>query len=49
MHERTDDGRKVIIIAHPEHSSGELQNVYLDNYASYLELCHSQVQYCLLP
>ena len=22
---RTDDGRKVIIIAHPEHSSGELK------------------------
>ena len=23
---RTDDGRKVITIAHPEHSSGELKN-----------------------
>ena len=23
-HGRTDDGRKVITIAHPEHSSGEL-------------------------
>ena len=25
MHGRTDDGRKVITIAHPEHSSGELK------------------------
>ena len=27
MHGRTDDGRKVITIAHPEHSSGELKMV----------------------
>ena len=26
-HGRTDDGRKVIIIAHPEHSSGELKTL----------------------
>ena len=31
MHGRTDDGRKVITIAHPEHSSGELKMIIITN------------------
>ena len=29
-HTRTDDGQKVITIAHPEHSSGELKMLVTD-------------------
>ena len=43
MHGRTDDGRKVNTIAHPEHSSGELKRNDFDKLLSTaIEIFHSE-------
>ena len=50
-HGRMDDGQKVINIAHPEHSSGELMRNLLNGYAATaggvqeMEL-NAQTKYC---
>ena len=45
---RTDEGRKVITIAHPEHSSGELKILHVSqSYYLNINYCHTIIQKCV--
>ena len=43
MEGRTEDGRNVITIAHPEQSSGELKNQYLAHMTKTLVICKKYI------